>query len=96
MARRIAVSHLQKQILAALRRRGGAIYAPDLARELFGYGKPMPLDLAHLAQAITALERRGWVEVIRRWGLMETGQLELLRWTDAGQAAVARYLGDYA
>lgn len=92
MAGRVVVSSLQRQILSALQSRGGAVYAVDPTRELFGYAQVMPLDLAHLSRALAALERRGWVQVSRNWGVMGSGNLRSLKWTDAGRAAATRYL----
>lgn len=82
---------LQEQILHSLTERGGSIAYRQLFRAYTGFrwDDMPPMERNRYAGALRGLERRGLVEIERRWGAWGYGQPELVKLA-ASTVAVAK------
>ncbi|MGI8423249.1 MAG: hypothetical protein ACR2NO_03915 [Chloroflexota bacterium] len=82
------VTAIQQQILQGLLRAGGASAYKQLFRACYGLRwEDMPsVDRSRMGVSVRGLEKKGMVEISRRWGTGGYGQPEAVEITEVGRA----------
>ena len=85
---KITITSIQEQVLQGLLRGGGAVPYRQLFRVCYGLRwEDMPsVDRSRLGVSVRGLEKKGLVEIGRRWGMGGYGQPETVTITETGMA----------
>ncbi len=85
---KITITSIQEQVLQGLLKGGGAVPYRQLFRVCYGLRwEDMPsVDRSRLGVSVRGLEKKGLVEIGRRWGMGGYGQPETVTITDTGMA----------
>ena len=88
------VTSIQEQVLQGLVSAGGACPYRQLFRVCYGLRwDDMPsVERSRLGVSVRGLEKKGLVEITRRWGNMGYGQPELVELTDLGRAYTSAFV----
>ena len=87
-AARHNITSIQEQILQGLLRAGGATPYKQLFKACYGLRwEDMPsVERSRLGVSVRGLEKKGLVEISRRWGTWGYGQPESVEITEIGRA----------
>ena len=85
---KLNITSIQEQILQGLFRAGGACPYKQLFKVCYGLRwEDMPsVDRSRLGVSVRGLEKKGLVEITRRWGTGGYGQPEAVSITETGRA----------
>ena len=85
---KVTVTSIQEQVLQGLVNAGGACPYRQLFRICYGLRwEDMPgVERSRLGVSVRGLEKKGLVEISRRWGTWGYGQPETVSITDTGRA----------
>jgi len=85
---KINITSIQEQVLQGLLKGGGAVPYRQLFRVCYGLRwEDMPsVDRSRLGVSVRGLEKKGLVEIGRRWGMGGYGQPETVTITETGMA----------
>lgn len=87
---KLNVTSIQQQVLAGLISCGGSCAYRQLFRVCYGLRwEDMPsVERSRLGVSVRGLEKKGLVEIARRWGTWGYGQPETVTITESGRTAV--------
>lgn len=85
------LTHTQRLILIACVESSGVCYYNQLPRKVLGRRDLSTSERLTLFVNVQSLVKRGLLDWQRRWGHLETGQVELVRLTDAGRQALEQF-----
>jgi hypothetical protein len=86
------ITSIQEQVLQGLMSAGGACPYRQLFRVCYGLRwEDMPsVERSRLGVSVRGLEKKGLVEISRRWGNMGYGQPETVSLTESGRALLEK------
>ncbi len=84
---KLNITAIQEQVLQGLLKTGGACSYKQLFRVCYGLRwEDMPsVERSRLGVSVRGLEKKGLVEIARRWGNLGYGQPETVSITDTGR-----------
>jgi len=85
------LTHTQRLILLACVESSGVCYYNQLPRKVLGRRDLSTSERLTLFVNVQSLVRRGLLDWQRKWGHLETGQVELVRLTEAGRNALEQF-----
>lgn len=85
------LTHTQRLILLACVESSGVCYYNQLPRKVLGRRDLSTSERLTLFINVQSLVKRGLLDWQRKWGHLETGQVELVRLTDAGRHVLEQF-----
>ncbi|HEX2037865.1 MAG TPA: hypothetical protein VHS99_27145 [Chloroflexota bacterium] len=87
---KVSITNIQQQVLQGLIEAGGSCPYRQLFRVCYGLRwEDMPgVERSRLGVSVRGLERKGLVDIRRRWGTWGYGQPETVTITEPGRAMV--------